>query len=468
MANQLDEDDFNELSVAFLDWLRENGAVLSSKIELADLRHRNAGRGVLATDDIEEGEKLFSIPNKLILTVENSDLDPNFKKQLDDPWLSLILAMLFEFRQRHDGSRSRWAPYLDILPYKFDTLMYWSEEELEYLRGSAIVDKIGKASADRMFTEQLLPIVKQEKQVWFESEHSDEEMLQAFHRMGSTIMAYAFDLEDTNEVNANEDGWEEDSDAGINLRKGMIPLADMLNADADLNNARLFYEDDKVVMKAIKSIKKGEEIFNDYGPLPRADLLRRYGYITDNYAKYDVVEVSLELVKTAAKEQDQIDEKNIESRLEYLTDEGALDDSYDIARSASEEGPFSEELKILLNALSMPTSDFDKLQKKGKLPKPELSNEALILLSRVLVARKSMYSPDTDVLLQNDHPSPQEIGTRRLMAAKVIEGEKQVLHEAEQTVQTLLGGSEKRKLGNGESDPLNANNAKRQKQSEVG
>jgi SET domain-containing protein 6 len=46
-------------------------------------------------------------------------------------------------------------------------------------------------------------------------------------------------------------------------------------------------------MNAVKPIGGGDEIFNDYGEIPRAELLRRYGYVTDNYAQYDVVELSL-------------------------------------------------------------------------------------------------------------------------------------------------------------------------------
>lgn len=53
-------------------------------------------------------------------------------------------------------------------------------------------------------------------------------------------------------------------------------------------------------MKAIKQIREGEEIFNDYGEIPRADLLRRYGYVTDNYAPFDVVELSLNDICQAA------------------------------------------------------------------------------------------------------------------------------------------------------------------------
>lgn len=64
------------------------------------------------------------------------------------------------------------------------------------------------------------------------------------------------------------------------------------NADADRNNARLCCDNEDLEMRAIKPIAKGEEILNDYGQLPRSDLLRRYGYVTANYGQYDVAEIS--------------------------------------------------------------------------------------------------------------------------------------------------------------------------------
>ena len=53
-------------------------------------------------------------------------------------------------------------------------------------------------------------------------------------------------------------------------------------------------------MRSIKPVRKGEELFNDYGPLPRSDLLRRYGYITDNYAQFDVVELDFQKIVNIA------------------------------------------------------------------------------------------------------------------------------------------------------------------------
>jgi SET domain-containing protein 6 len=64
----------------------------------------------------------------------------------------------------------------------------------------------------------------------------------------------------------------------------------------------LFHEEEFLLMKATRAINAGDEIFNDYGPLPRSDLLRMYGYITDNYAQYDVVEISSQAVYDAAEE----------------------------------------------------------------------------------------------------------------------------------------------------------------------
>lgn len=454
MTEQPIDDSFNNASARFLTWLRINGTSISHKLELADLRSRSAGRGAIAREDIEEDEELFSIPRSSILTIETSSVPVELQKTLDDPWLSLVLALVYEFQQ---GTESKWKPYLGLVPSEFDTLMYWSKEELQELEGSAVVNKIGKASADNLFLQQLIPLIRQNESKFRAQELSDSDILAVCHRMASTIMAYAFDLENSSgEADANADGWEEDSDEGAALSKGMIPLADMLNADADLNNAKLFYEDDKVTMKALRPISKGEELFNDYGPLPTADILRRYGYITENYSRYDVVEISLELVKEAAADRNKDSVEALDDKIRYLEEQGAIDDSYDISRSFAQQGSFSDELKILLNILTMPRDAFEKLRSKEKLPKPELSEEAATLLYDVLARRAALYLPS------NDHGQPpgsnveatSHTARRRMMAHAVIEGEKRVLQEAAETVHGMLGSGQKRKAATFENDIL--------------
>jgi SET domain-containing protein 6 len=144
-------------------------------------------------------------------------------------------------------------------------------------------------------------------------------------------MSYAFDIPEIHATEEEEVGEEGDDLVSDDEKTilSMIPLADMLcvypctlhgtpifkillrrflsysiyhlqlvltafgsNADADRNNARLCCDNEELEMRSIKTIARGEEIFNDYGQLPRSDLLRRYGYITENYAQYDVAEIT--------------------------------------------------------------------------------------------------------------------------------------------------------------------------------
>ena len=450
MQGPNEQDDFDAKSHRLITWLEDSGAHISTKIEITDLRRRSAGRGVFAKEDIEEDEKLFRIPRSLILDTSTLSLSKDLQNKLNDPWLCLVLAMIREHRL---GESSAFKPYFDVLPDDFDTLMYWTEDELKHLTGSAVVNKIGKKSADTAFQDNIIPTIRQHPDVFIAQSLTDEQLISLCHRMGSLIMAYAFDLEGSTPRlpgNADEE-WEEDSDFGAMLPKGMIPLADMLNADAHRNNAKLFYEDDgDVVMKTIEPVKKGDELFNDFGPLPRADLLRRYGYVTDNYAQYDVAEISNDLIKAAADATLGIDQQTFSERLDYLAEHGLETESWDIARPKSEDGQFSEELRVFLNIIAMEVAEFDKLRAKDKLPKPELSIRTLHLLRDVLVRRATMYSSD----LMASEQSNGANNNRHTMARGVIEGEKQVVQEAQAATQALINatGTDKRKADIAEAE----------------
>lgn len=424
----------------------------------------------MATQDLSEDEELFSIPRASILTNETTDLPANLRKELDHPWLSLILVMVHEYLK---GTKSSWYPYFNLLPETFDSLMFWSDEELLSLKGSAVVDKIGKESADSTFTEQLIPLIAQHANIFQTAGRSNDELLSLCHRMGSTIMAYAFDLEkpepshSPNHNQQDSEEWEEDSEeSAISLPKGMIPLADMLNANADHNNAKLFYQDDKVVMKTLHPVRAGEELFNDFGPLPRSDLLRRYGYVTDQYAKYDVVEISEELIKEQAvaiavgggvqqEEEEKKKKKDLEDKWTYAEEQGITDDAYDIARancsancSADGQQQFPEELCILLNLLVLPSAEFEKLKKRDKLPKAELTSDAKNLLRAILVHRYADYPVEMLV--------PSSVGaggrtSRFAMAEQVIMGEKQVLEEAVAAVSEANGNNDNKRKRSAET-----------------
>ena len=68
-------------------------------------------------------------------------------------------------------------------------------------------------------------------------------------------------------------------------------------------------------MKATERILKGEEVLNSYGELPRADLLRRYGYITSKYEPYDVVELPQSLLVDAIQEYRKLEDHDLRKRV---------------------------------------------------------------------------------------------------------------------------------------------------------
>lgn len=140
------------------------------------------------------------------------------------------------------GEDSKWWPYLQILPKEFDTLIYWSTSELAELEGSAVVDKVGKDEADASFTKTLLPIVQQDPDLFgrysedFSGNNSKSVLLELAHRMATLIMAYGFDLEADTSSSDEEEEIDGSSQSAYELNKGMVPLADLFNADGHLNN----------------------------------------------------------------------------------------------------------------------------------------------------------------------------------------------------------------------------------------
>lgn len=73
-----------------------------------------------------------------------------------------------------------------------------------------------------------------------------------------------------------------------------------------LEQAHVNHGDDELTVTALRSIKAGEEILSYYGPHPNSELLRRYGYVTERHSRYDVVEVSWDMIEAAAVSQLQL------------------------------------------------------------------------------------------------------------------------------------------------------------------
>ncbi|OAL34382.1 hypothetical protein AYO20_06435 [Fonsecaea nubica] len=446
--------DFDQATAHFVEWFTAaEGTRLSPKVQLKDLRTENAGRGAVAVEDIEEDEELFAVPRSLVLTATTSSIPPAVLEPLNESgqWVLLIVTLIYEYLRKE---KSPWHAYFQVLPTKFDSLMFWNDAELKTLQASAVVDKIRKDDTEESWKEEMLPVMLSHPDLFPVAGHSDadrtKELIRLAHMAGSSIMAYAFDIDKDDDRddanNGSEDEMEVDDDEDEPL-KGMVPFADMLNADADRNNARLFQENDYLIMRSTKRINANEQIFNDYGPLPRSDLLRMYGYITDNYAQYDVVEISHDLLLEEARKKHCVKHCVKDSttdcaryaawldRAEQLESVGWIDDGYAIPRPPPEVEELAQAipgpLQLLLRGMCFDSS-------KTTHKDPITINEATLLQS-VLTKRVSEYDTSLDVdrslldALARSEPDPTLIPSgcnkhRFVMALQVRVGEKEIFH----------------------------------------
>ncbi len=294
---------FNEKSSKFIKWFQANGGTISSKVKISDLRSQDQGRGLIATSDISEDEELFTIPRDLILNIDTGSISQN---QLNHNnlrsmghWEGLILTLLFEYSK---GDKSKWKPYIDLLPNSFMQLMWWDEKELELLQPSFVLERIGKKEAEEMFDEM--------KSVDLKNMKTENTTTEEFHRIASVILSYSFDVEHSDMVEVDSDLEEDEIEipegetnkdvSRDGYFKSMVPLADLLNADTNLCNANLIYTPDRLVMKSTKEIKANEQIYNTYGDHPNSELLRRYGYVEWSGSEYDLAEINPEHIIAAA------------------------------------------------------------------------------------------------------------------------------------------------------------------------
>lgn len=134
---QQKEVDRSECLPRFMKWLDENGASYCEKIEVKEIS-KEQGFGFIATQDIKENDVLTTIPEKVILKFE--DAKKSYLGRLIDSHEMLTmmpnvsLALFLHCEKNND--KSFFKPYLDLLPADFNTTLYFTPNELKYLKGS--------------------------------------------------------------------------------------------------------------------------------------------------------------------------------------------------------------------------------------------------------------------------------------------------------------------------------------------
>lgn len=467
---------------ALISWFEHNNGYIDMQhVGFHVFPSFEGGCRAVALQDIPEGHTLFTIPRLLVISTRTSLLPEHFgqdkwkSRQLDRGWAGLILCMMWEAAQ---GNASKWAPYLDTLPTEFDTPMFWAESDLNALKGTSVVDKLGKADAEQDYVEKVLPAIQNRPDLFQPELIPVHYSLDQYHIMGSRILSRSFNVEkwedevgddelaaQTNSMDvddpvpltsanndsperahgeevAEDDEEEEEEEDASDI--SMVPVADLLNARYEAENAKLFYEENELKMVATKCIMKGEQIWNTYGDLPNAELLRRYGHVdllplsTGGQGNPgDIVEVRADLVVAVVSKRYDHSSVVADERIEWWLEEGGDDI---IVIEADLEIPPA--LISLIKLLSFSSDEWRKVRGKGKPPKPQLDSATVDIIKDVLDQRLQQYPTS----LQDDEIALSGDLSLNLRNATIVRlGEKRILHGALQAMQAVHFENPKRK-----------------------
>ncbi|CAE6374464.1 unnamed protein product [Rhizoctonia solani] len=471
----------SSLGHTLLRWFKSRGgAVDEEHMRLGEIE--GCGFGAIAVKDVPKDHVLFEIPRNILLSTRTcmlkSKLTAKEWEGLGKGWTPLILCMMWEAAK---GSESIWQGYLDTMPIRFDTPMFWPTTDLEELRGTSIAgivsfhyqaacrspiatpEKVGRDEAEKDYTERLVPLLKARSDLFPPSQLDSHYTLEQFHIMGSRILSRSFHVEedgtekeDPEEVNPdvsmessksmdvdqsreeenpqsevreseNENEQEEDGDSDSEDGEkvddvAMVPMADMLNARYGGENAKLFYEPRVLKMVTTKAIAAGDQIWNTYGDPPNSDLLRRYGYVDELAKGLDIVEVQGSLVVECAVSYLPLSPEQQKERVDWWLEMGG-DDTFTLDTSAL----LPPELLSFTQLLLLSDTEWEKTQEKEKPPKPK-SDEVKKCVKNALERRVMMYPTTVEDDEQQLSSGHHTLNKRHALIIRI--GEKKVLKAA--------------------------------------
>eukprot|EP00754_Rhynchopus_humris_P048848 Rhum_TRINITY_DN8034_c0_g1::Rhum_TRINITY_DN8034_c0_g1_i1::g.25614::m.25614 len=241
------------------------------------------GRGLVFSRDVARTEPVVSVPRKLLFNVEAtvaSSLHVAFEAAGLDDDTRLLLFLVHEKFCAPGASAcgGAWAPFVELLPATYDTLFFWSDEELAELEGCRLLPECAaqKEHLEGVYA-TLFPAL-------FESHPA------AFRRDVFTFenLLWARAVFDSRAFIVKIDG---------RPRTTLVPYAEYINHSCLSGHVsfRRFDEASQcMLLESLGTGRAGGQAFMNYGPMQNSDLLLGYGFaVGDNDNETFVMDLDL-------------------------------------------------------------------------------------------------------------------------------------------------------------------------------
>lgn len=240
--------------------------------EPADSCHDCRQYGLFAKKDIDKNELVISVPDDLMLTTDSIDDPTLVELAKKDPILREMPNILLAFQLMHEyskGSDSKWSSYINIFPDKYTTPLYFTDEDISYLRGSPTA--IDAIKLCRSIYRQY---------AWFCIELRNSDSL--YNKLNFTkIFCFDFYRWAVSSVMTRQNILPSQiSPSG--QRTALIPFWDMSNHEDGVHSTDYDVDSKKALCYAMKNFHEGDEFTIYYGKRANGDFLVNNGFIDPN------------------------------------------------------------------------------------------------------------------------------------------------------------------------------------------
>lgn len=248
---------------AFMEWLKNNQVDVGC-VEIHNFA--GFGYGLQATKDLKEGDQFLAIPRSIMMTTQSAKTSPLGPLISEDKILqvmpSVVLALHLLCERR--STESFWKPYLDILPDSYNTPLYFTPEDLKYLKGSpALSDCIS----------QYRNIVRQYAYFYklFQNDASSQTLpIKDMFTFDDYRWAVSTVMTRQNQIPTPD---------GSKMTFALISLWDMCNHCNGLITTDFNLEKNCSECYSLRNYCKGDQIFIFYGARSNAELLVNNGFV---------------------------------------------------------------------------------------------------------------------------------------------------------------------------------------------
>ncbi|KAI3775319.1 hypothetical protein L1987_49890 [Smallanthus sonchifolius] len=259
-----------------LQWGESNGV----KSRLAIAYFEGAGRGAIASEDLEVGDIALEIPASVIISedfVHKTSMFPVLEKV--EGMSSETMLLLWSMKEKHN-IKSKFKIYFDSLPETFNTGLTFGINAIMALEGTLLLDEIVQAKEHlRSQYDDLIPsLCKNYPDIFPPELYTWDEFLWACELWYSNSMKIMF-----------SDG---------KLKTCLVPVAGFLNHSISphiMHYGRVDNTTNSLKFPLVRPCKAGEQCYLTYGNLSSSHLITFYGFLPKGDNPYNVIPLDFDL-----------------------------------------------------------------------------------------------------------------------------------------------------------------------------